>query len=858
MRGTRTILALSIFLLAVAGCPVAGAVPEAAADSEAVQFFEKNIRPVLVEECYSCHSAQAKKVKGKLLLDSREGVARGGAGGAIVAAGDPERSRLIEAIRWRDAELQMPPKKKLGDAQISAFEQWVRMGAPDPRKEAPAVAGASAPAKGPIDLEAGRRWWAFQPVKEWVPPHVKDASWVRKKGDGFIAAKLDEAGLKPSPEADRRTSIGRAYLDLTGLRPTYDEVEAFAKDPSPDAYESLVDRLLGSEHYGERWGRYWLDVVRYAEDNPTSEATNPPYPFAWRYRDWVIKAINQDVPYDRFVKLQLAADEMPGTARHDMVALGFLGAGPVYHKDGRLSKDVITTLYTDDWDERIDAVTRGFLGMTVACARCHDHKFDPIPTKDYYALQGIFASVVQAPRPLADVSSEVEARFVVAEQRLFYLSYAANLLRDEPGSKPGEARAKVEQFVTEMDRIRGEMSFLKDGHPEMYAQLEQLARRPQPYPDRPATGPANPVASSQPVARRGAGAGAAPVAAGNAMGLGGGRRGGRGASTAPFFQAVFDAGTFIDATDGDFTMIDVRAGEARDMNVLAGGSVTRPGDVEPRRFLSVLSTDDSRFHVGSGRRELAERIFGDGSSLAARVIVNRVWGWHFGKPIVATPSDFGTQGEKPTHPELLDDLAARFIASGWSLKWLHKEIMLSAAYTQASRPRDEAVTLDPTNRRVWRMNPRRLDVEALRDCILQGSGTLDPTTYGVSMDLDQPGNARRTVYARVGRGRLGNLFKLFDFPEATMHSPGRATTTSPLQQLFVMNSLFMQNQAAALAGAVENLPEGGRVRAMHRKVLGRDPDEAELKLAADYFAAGGTLTQYAQALLGTNEVLFWP
>ena len=664
----------------------------------------------------------------------------------------------------------MPPKQQLTSQQIQWFEAWVKMGAPDPR--AMRAAGTVAAAKRGMDLASGRKWWAFQPVKEFTPPSVKDTHWAQRKIDQFILAKLEQSGLKPSPPADKRALMRRAYLDLTGLRPTYDEVEAFAKDESHEAYPKLIDKLLASDHYGERWGRYWLDVVRYAEDNPTSEATNPPYPFAWRYRDWVIQAINQDMPYDKFVKLQLAADEMLGTSRQDMVALGFLGVGPVYHKDGRLSKDVITTLYTDDWDERIDTVSRGFLGMTVACARCHDHKFDPISTKDYYSLQGIFASVVQAPRPLArDLDPEVETRFMAAEQRLFYLSYAANLLRGEPGSKPKEARVKVGQFVEQMERIRDEMLFLKDKHPELFAQVDQLARRPQPYRDEVAARPKTPVPTPPPAQRRGAVAGA--NAAGAAAGAGGGRRGGRGASNASFFHAVFDAGTFVDATDGDFTMIDIKPGQARDMNVLPGGNVARPGEIVPRRFLSVLSKDDSKFHIGSGRRELGDKIFSDGAPLAARVIVNRVWAWHFGKPLVATPSDFGVQGEPPTHPELLDDLAARFIANGWSFKWLHKEIMLSSAYQQASKPREDALQSDPTNRLIWRMSPRRLDVEAFRDCVLQASGTLDAKVGGLSTDLDQPDNNRRTVYARVNRGRLNNLLQLFDFPEATMHSPSR-------------------------------------------------------------------------------------
>ena len=828
-----------------------------AADSiDGNTLFEQHIRPVLVERCYECHSAQAKKLKGKLHLDSKQGIAQGGADGKILVQGQPEKSRLIEALKWTDPDLQMPPKQQLSAEQIHWFEEWIKLGAPDPREGSTSAVPASAPKRG-MDLETGRKWWAFQPVKEIAPPDVKDSAWASRKSDQFVLAKLEEAGLKPSPKADRRTLIRRAYLDLTGLRPSYEQVEAFAKDDSPNAYEKLIDQLLASQHYGERWGRYWLDVARYGEDNPTSEATNPPYPFAWRYRDWVIKAMNDDVPYDRFVKLQLAADEMPGTSRQDLVALGFLGAGPVYHKDARNSKDVITTLYCDDWDERIDTVTRGFLGLTVACARCHDHKFDPITSKDYYALQGVFASVCQVPRPMAEVDPQTETRFMAAEQRLFYLSYAANLLRGEPGSKPKEARQKVERLAGEMDQIMEDMSFLKSQHSDMYAQLQQLARRPQPYPQRPTTQPVQPIADVQPAPRRGrpnanAGAGAGANAFGNR------RRRGRGGSTAPFFEAVFDAGTYIDGSDQDFTMVNIRPGEARNMPVLPGGNPARPGEISPRRFIAVLSRDDSTFHEGSGRRELGERIFTDAAPLAARVIVNRVWAWHFGKPIVATQSDFGVQGDKPTHPQLLDDLSARFIAHDWSLKWLHKEIMLSAAYQQASNPRDDAMRADPTNELIWRMNPRRLDAEAFRDCILQASGALDRTMFGISMDLDQPGNNRRTVYARIGRGRLNNYLQLFDFPEATMHSPGREVTTTPLQQLFVMNSAFMEDQASNLAEVVEKVPQGDRIAMTYRKVFGRDPGPSEVKLGADYLAGGGTLAQYAQALLSSNEVQFWP
>jgi hypothetical protein len=796
---------------------------------EGVEFFEKHIRPILAERCYECHSTQARKVRGKLLLDSQPGVAKGGAGGAAVVPGDVEASRLIQAIRWTDSDFAMPPKGKLSPQQIEKFEQWVKMGAPDPRTEAAPAAPKKATTPDP---DAGRKWWAFLPVTRTAAPAVKQQDWAGRKIDFFVLQGLEARQLSPSPRADPRTLIQRAYLDLTGLRPSYEQVEAFARDPSDKAYAQVLEQLLASPQYGQRWGRYWLDVARYGEDNPTSEATNRPYPYAWRYRDWVIDAFNRDVPYDRFVALQLAADLIPGTPRGDLPATGFLGTGPVYHKDGRLSKEVIENLYMDDWDERVDVVSRGLLGLTVACARCHDHKFDPITSRDYYALAGVFASTVAAPRPTADVAPEVETRFMTAAQNLFYLSYVANLMRSEPGTRPKEARKKVEQCTKDLDTIEAEIADLRDKAPVLHAHLAGLDKRPAPYEP-------NAGAKTAPAARQPRG------------------RGGN-AAAEPFFHSVFDAGLWVDGSDTELTMIDIKPGQARDLHVLPGGNVAKPGELAPRGFPAVLAKGDPAFHHGSGRRELAEKIFTDAAPLAARVIVNRVWGWHFGKPLVDTPSDFGAQGDKPSHPRLLDDLAARFVANGWSLKWLHREIMLSAAYQQASRPRPDASRIDPDNRLLWRMNPRRLDIEAYRDCILQAAGSLDTRSGGPSTDLDQPGNKRRTVYARISRGRVNNVLQLYGFPEPTMHAPGRVTTTTPLQQLFVLNSSFLRDQAAALRDGVAKVPEvDAELRGMYRQVLARDPSDRELSLARKYLATG-TMTDYAQALLCTNEVIYWP
>ena len=781
---------------------------------------------------------------GGLVLDTKSGVKRGGNGGPIIVPGDPKSSRLFGALTYNNTDLRMPPTGKLPDEKIAAFEKWIAEGAPDPREDTPSGAAPPTSALKGMDIETGRKWWAFQPVAPLPEPKPRNKTfakqWTREKVDWFILAKLEQNKIKPSPEADPATLIERATLDLTGLRPTYDEVQSFVADKSPDAYDKLIDRLLASPHYGERWGRYWLDVARYAEDNPTSEATNPPYPFAWRYRDWVIEAINKDIPYDRFVKLQLAADLMPDTPRSDLRALGYLGAAPMYHTDLRLSKDVIETLFTDDWDERVDAVSRGVLGLTVACARCHDHKFDPILTKDYYALAGVFASTMAAPRPLAEVDPETDRKFMYASVRLFYLSYLANLMNSEPGSKPEEAARESAAFTSEMEKVRDSMAFLKENHQPMWDYLNSLARAPR-------------VRGSAPPASQTGGATppAPPVAAVP-------RRRAATASDLPFMQSVFDAGVWINGSNPDLTQVDVKPGGTHDMNILPHANVAAPGPVVARQFLTVLSKGDSTFREGSGRRELADRIFGDSAPLAARVIVNRVWGWHFGKALVATESDFGTQGEKPTHPELLDDLAARFIAHGWSLKWLNREIMLSATYRQSSHPRADGEAADATNRLLWRMNPRRLDIEAYRDTLLEVTGSLDQKIDGLSVDLDAPDNHRRTVYGRVSRGRLNTLLALYDFPQAIMTSPRRDLTTSPLQQLFVMNSQFMEQRAGDLVKCVETDADGAaKVRDMYHRVLDRDPSPKELDLALSYLDKA-TLQEYAQALLSTNEVIFWP
>jgi hypothetical protein len=669
-----------------------------------------------------------------------------------------------------------------------------------------------------MSIEEGRGWWAFQPVRAHEPLNTQGARWAKTKADAFVLAKLEAKKLTPSAPADRRTLAIRAYLDLLGYRPTYEEIQGFVTDRSPNAYEAMMDRLLASPRYGERWARRWMDVARYGEDNPTSEATNPPFPFAWRYRDWMIEAINADMPYDKFVTLQLAADLTPGARREDLRALGYFGAAPTYHKDLRLSADIIGGFFTDDWDERIDAVSRGILGVSAACARCHDHKFDPIKQTDYYSLMGVFASTTRAERPMFDVDPAVETRYLTIQRRLFDLAYTLNLLVNETSTFTNAAE-KEKTVRAEIESLQVEATALLAPYPVLLKSLERYWTPP--------------ARTTQPRAQRGP-------------------------STEPFVNAVYEAAQYVDGSDPSYTFPVYKAGEARDFPVLKAGNYAAPGAVVPRGFPAVLANGSSKFVQGSGRKELADRIFTDASALAARVMVNRVWGWHFGRGIVATPSDFGTQGERPTHPELLDDLAARFVENGWSLKWLHKEIMRSATYQQSSAPRADAQQVDETNALLWRMNPRRLDVEAYRDSLVRAAGLLDEEMGGVPGNLDASDFYRRTVYGSVSRQRRAAMLSLFDFPDPLQTMPDRETTVTSLQQIFTMNSPFMQNLAAAAAAKAKTAQGGAEQIAMlYRRLLSRTPTPAELTRALQYLQHG-TLERYAQVLLATNEEIFQP
>jgi Protein of unknown function (DUF1549)/Protein of unknown function (DUF1553)/Planctomycete cytochrome C len=760
-------------------CCATASAAESPADRE---FFERKVRPLLVERCHSCHSTAAKKQKGGLRLDSAAAVLKGGQSGPAVIVGEPEKSRLIEAVRYGNKELLMPPRGKLSEKDVAILEEWIRRGVPFPESGA---ASGERQLTG-VSIAEGRKWWAFQPVRKVTPPAVRDASWPRRRIDPFILAQLEKHGLTPSRDADRRVLIRRAKFDLLGLPPTPEEVETFVNDPGADAYERLVERLLTSPLYGERWGRFWLDLARYADvTEPWSDVKAP----AHVYRDWVVRAFNDDLPYDRFVRLQLAADLMPDVAPADRAALGFIGLSPTYWKELKLDKDVIRTVVAEEWEERIHTLGSTFLGLTVACARCHDHKFDPISQADYYALAGIFASTRLTNR---------------------------SMLPDCLAAQVTQAHEGVKTLQGQIDKLQAKKPLPAEATKEIEGLKSQIAevRRTTPhFDDLPAPG-------------------------------------------------VDEASLYVLPDGPNKTKLEYKAGAALDVAMQLRGNPANTGPVVPRRFLAVLSSDPPKpFKQGSGRLELANAIVTDGGPLAARVIVNRVWKSHFGAGLVETPSDFGSQGARPSHPDLLDDLAARFVENGWSLKWLHREIMLSATYRQSSRTNAKLQAADADNRLLGRMNRRRLEVEAWRDAMLAVTGTLRLEIGGPARELGDPSNQRRTLYGTVTRRELSDLLRLHDVPDATTHSAGRVATTTPLQGLFVLNSPLMQAQSAALVRRLKVEAPGSieeRVRQAYLLLYGRPATERQVGLAMEFLKDGSDAVweEYAQVLLGSNEFLF--
>jgi hypothetical protein len=777
------------FLLLIAlGQVAAEAAPSFAPDE--IDYFEKKVRPILVERCYECHSAKAKRVEAEFYVDRREAIIAGGESGPAATPGDPEISRLVSAVRYSNENLQMPPDGKIPDEEIAILTEWVKRGLPFPKTETVAAT------KRKIDIEAGRKHWAFQPVSLHEAP-VRD-EWIQQKVDAFVLARLRDVGrstapshaVTPSSPASREVLIRRAKFDLLGLPPAPDEIAEFASDASPDAYPRLIDRYLASPHYGERWGRFWLDLARYCD---VPEEWRGAEAQAWLYRDWVVRAINDDLPYDNFVRQQLAADLLPDARPEDNAALGFLGLSPTYWKELKLDHNVIKQVVAEEWEEQIEAVGATFLGLTAACARCHDHKFDPITQHDYYALAGVLASIRLEDRPII----------------------AADLA--EP-AKNARAKAKeIQKQLDELAKVKEPTDEQKQQLAALPAQLDELRRTPH--------------------------------------------------FNTPLAYGVSEASIVVSPDGEHRTKIDYKPGEAQNVAVHIRGMASNSGPMVPRRFLTVFTSAEKPFVQGSGRRELAESIVGDAAPLAARVIVNRVWRHHFGRGLVNTPSNFGTQGEKSSHPELLHDLAARFIANGWSLKWLHRELMLSATYQQASRRDQGKYAIDPDNILLWRMTPRKLDVEAWRDAALVAAGELDAALGRDPLDLADANNRRRTLYGRVKRRELTELLRLHDFPDPVGHSAAREGTITPLQQLFAINAPFLHQRSAALVARLEReapTEPDKRIVWLYPQLFGRAATADEVAAGQQFLtdaensstAPGEAWREYCHALLTCNEFLF--
>ena len=932
-----------------------------AAGNDGAEFFEKRIRPVLDQHCYDCHSARVDDPEGGLRLDSRERILRGGDRGPAVVPGRPEASLLLRAIRHEgEADLAMPPEvQKLPAAVIADFERWIGLGAPFPSGHTELRTDGVGGAQNVDD--ARRRHWAFHPIEDPPLPAVENRAWPRNEIDRFILAQLEDANMAPSPDADRRVLIRRAYYNLHGLPPAPRDVAEFLTDSSPQAFARLIDRLLASPRYGERWARHWLDVARYSDSKGFVDGGATRYPFAYTYRDYVVRALNDDLPFDRFVLEQLAADQLfeprvganrnghNEVANDALAALGFLTVGPRYNL---FSHEII--------DDRIDVVTRGLMGLTVTCARCHDHKYDPISAADYYALYGVFASS-REPSPdeypvLSDSGGdcgesqelcheiaekakeykELRAKFhkqIQHEMRAWigdYLRYIVQLMPEhrtqaQPGLRiprtggmirdvsayargavnrwrrfirrrgpddrvfgawhrlaklPKEAIAKQAPAVLDELEDAGNLNpLLRDAlekspphnlvdvasvYGELLQETEQLwtealKKTPPPHtfadtareelrqvlyaPDSPAT---MSVDQSQ-----------------------------------DYYHLDDSAKVRAKSRELDQVFLQAKNLQPRAMllvdrpqptqpRIFIRGNAERLGAPVQRRMPVVLShVHDQPFPANSsGRLELARAIVHPANPLTARVIVNRVWAWHFGRPLVATPSDFGTRSVPPTHPELLDHLASRFIQRGWSLKQLHRRILLSRTWQQASDDRPAPRETDPENHLLWRMNRQRLDFESMRDSMLAVTGRLDNRMGGrpIARPADDPQCTARTVYLFVDRKILPGLLRVFDFPTPDISAPQRSRTTVPGQALFLLNSPLVIARATELADELtqrfgqEEVER--KVSYLHQVVYNRDATEDEIALAQQ-FVRGlvgdqglNPWVDYVQILLQSNEFLF--
>jgi hypothetical protein len=890
-------------------------------DAAQVDFFEKKVRPLLAERCEKCHSAREGKAKGDLTLDTRSGWEKGGEHGPAIVPGKPAQSLLYQAILYTDDDVRMPPRTeggKLGDDAIAVIRQWIADGAHDPRNGG---------GKRPTGLSPeARAHWAFQPVRKPTPPVPKDPSWAKNEIDAFVLARLEREGMRPNAMASREVLIRRVGYDLIGLPPTPAEVRAFVADPSTNAFEKVVDRLLASPHYGERWGRHWLDSARYSDttghgNDGAKRFQDYRYEYAWTYRDYVVRAFNDDKPWDQFLVEQLAADLLPDIGPQDprLAALGFLTVGKRFDNPDDLV------------DERIDATGKAMLGLTVACARCHDHKFDPIPTADYYSWHGIFSNITEpldSPELPGTADKEQRSAYerelekLVARNRAafqaFYRKRNPDFLRRAAGylmvaaQKPRspERKAIAQQYLLfpeDPEMMRGIR--LANDHPVLgpFARLSKIptnefaAKAPgvlaAALSDRKA--PVNALVAEALAGLKPRTLEDVALAYGRLMAphaadattlvnLRGKATGNTNLETAaltelvqtPFYvptaaeletvekQLEFMGGQsrrrpwqgapqFERRTSDTFAFAQINqlrlthpGAPGRAMLVAdkpkpaesyihIRGDRNKRGAVVPRRTLELIGGPDRKpYRIGSGRLELARSIVDPRDPLAARVAVNRVWMHHFGRGIVPTPDDLGTMSEPPDHRELLDYLAATFVADGWSVKRLHKRILLSAAYQQSGETRPDQEARDPDNRLVWRANTRRLDFEAIRDSLIWLSGTMDETVGGKPVNLtDEPYSHRRSVYGYIDRLRVSDLMSQFDFSDPEMPNSRRITTIVPQQALFFMNSPMTVDAARHLVNRSEvddATDDDGRITALYQILYQRNPQARELAWGRGY------------------------
>ncbi len=870
-------------------------------------FFEKSVRPLLVERCLKCHGSI--KQSGGLRLDSRANMLKGGESGPAIVIGKTEDSLLIQAVR-REGGLEMPPDEKLTAAELRVLEHWIQQGAAWPESKV---------LKTITINEKAKTHWAFQPLKMPAVPKHETGGALQHPLDAFVLKKLDQHGLSHAKEADRPTLIRRLSYTLTGLPPTRNEVQAFLEDDKPQAYERLVDRLLTSPHYGEHWGRYWLDLARYSDTKGYVYAREERFwVHAWTYRDWVVKSLNQDVPYNRFLLLQLAGDQLKDRQPGDLAAMGFLTLGRRFLG---VEREII--------DDRIDVVCRGTMALTVACARCHDHKYDPIPTADYYSLYGVFDSsaermVALNSQPARDaafqnelksrqqklkakmdesrkVSSErVRARlknYLQAQTELekyppqgfdqiyepadmlpeFVMRWEKYLQRADKTKDPifrhwhAYRKIPIDEFSETTEKVTRQLAALKPGsiHPRVAKAFQKPPRTFEEVIDRYAKLFAEVEQEWQALLKTSKDALPIGLTDKNAEALRQVLYGPSAPCEVPDLPVVHTESFFDSATctalwklQGEvdrwmirssaeipfaLTMVDRQV--PIEPRIFHRGDPKKLGPNVPRHFLSLLTGPNPKpFQKGSGRLELARAIVDPANPLTARVIVNRVWAKHFGKGLVITPSDFGLRANPPSHPALLDWLTLRFIEEGWSLKWLHREILLSRTFRQSSlglsdpKLQARAVTLDPANRLLWRMNPHRLTFEEIRDSLLAATGKLNPKLGGKPVEKSQSlHSSRRTIYGLVDRQFFPTTLRIFDVASPDLHIAQRRETTVPQQSLFFLNHPLVISRARELAklAQADNLTHG--VQNLFHRGLGRDPTAEELADALEFLETPKTI-----------------